>query len=49
MTEYINYYDSIAEKKIRQAYFGWWAWSDKMNGRNKKKGKRGKKNVSTTK
>nr|BAR38247.1 hypothetical protein [uncultured Mediterranean phage uvMED] len=49
MTEWINIYDSIAEKKIGQAYFGWLAWAKEMNGKNKKKRKRGKKNVSTTK
>ncbi|UAW59312.1 hypothetical protein HTVC033P_gp03 [Pelagibacter phage HTVC033P] len=37
MTEWTNRFDSIAEKKIGQAYFGWLAWANEMNGRLKKK------------
>ena len=43
MTEWINYFDNVAEKQIGKAYFGWLHWADEMNGRFKKKRKRKRK------
>tara|TARA_Y100000114_G_C11703734_1_gene299814 strand:+ start:92 stop:247 length:156 start_codon:yes stop_codon:yes gene_type:complete len=37
MTEWLNYFDNLANKEIGKAYFGWRHWSDKMNGRLKKR------------
>ncbi len=37
MTENRNYFDDIAQRQIRRAYFGWLHWADLMNGRLKKK------------
>ena len=40
MTEWINIYDSFAQRQIGKAYFGWLHWADEMNERLKNKKKR---------
>ena len=37
MTEWINYFDNVADRQIRKAYFGWTHWANEMNRIYKKK------------